>query len=107
MPDTITLIHKSSNGPWLVTLFIGIVSIIYNINISKKTQFINTVTTERIRWMTTLKEYIAEYYSNAHTNIPPGDREAVIAKITAMLNECERLKLKITMIYLKNGVIII
>lgn len=99
MPETITLIHKSSNLSWIVTVgvtfFIGIASIIYNIHISKKTQFINTVTTERIRWMTTLKEYIAQYYSTAHTNIPPGDEETVTAKITAMLNECERLKLKI------------
>lgn len=99
MPETITLIHKSSNLSWIVTVgvtfFIGIISIIYNIHISKKTQFINTVTTERIRWMTTLKEYIAEYYSTAHPFIPPGDNETVTTKIITMLNECEKLKLKI------------
>ena len=94
MLDTITLIHKSSDWPWIVTLFIGIVSIIYNINISKKTQFINTVTVERIRWMTTLKDYISEYYSTASTHIPNDDEE-VTERVATMLNECERLKLKI------------
>lgn len=86
MLETITLIHKSSDLSCIVTVgvtfFIGISSIIYNINISKKTQFINTVITERIRWMTTLKEYIAEYYSNANPHIQHGDEEIVRTEIS-------------------------
>lgn len=99
MPDTIKLIHETSNLSWittaLVTFVLGVASIIYNMNISKKTQFISTVTTERIRWMTTLKEYISEYYSTANTSIPNQSHEENRLRISEMLNECNRLKLKI------------
>lgn len=44
-----TLIHKSSSIPWMVTLFIGIISLVYNSYATRKTQFVNTVTSERIR----------------------------------------------------------
>lgn len=87
--QTIKLIHESSNLPWIVTGIITLISIFYNLSATKKTRFINTITSERIRWITTLKEYIAEYYSKSHS-ITNTDEE-----IIQKLNKCERLRLSI------------
>lgn len=42
--EELTLIHKSSDLHWIATKVISIISIIYNMYATKKTQFINTVT---------------------------------------------------------------
>ncbi|NNU77565.1 hypothetical protein [Clostridium estertheticum] len=47
----------------ILTLFIGIVNMIYSILNNKKTRFINTVTTSRITWISELRGYISEYIS--------------------------------------------
>ena len=89
--EELTLIHKSSDLPWIATGITAIISIIYNIYATKKTQFINTVTTERVRWITTLKEYIAQYYSTASAFNRDNDN------IIENLNKCNELRLKIVL----------
>lgn len=86
--EELTLIHKSSDLPWIATIVISIISIIYNMYATKKTQFINTVTSERIRWITTLKEYIAQYYSTASAFNNYNN-------IIENLNKCNKLRSKI------------
>ena len=86
--EELTLIHKSSDLPWIATMVISIISIIYNMYATKKTQFINTVTSERIRWITTLKEYIAQYYSTASAFNNYNN-------IIENLNKCNKLRSKI------------
>lgn len=49
----------------LVTLVIGITTLIISIRTNKKSRFVNAVTTERVKWMTNLKELISEYLSLA------------------------------------------
>ncbi|MCY9191037.1 hypothetical protein [Bacillus mojavensis] len=47
----------------LVTLVIGITTIVISIRTNKKSRFVNAVTTERVKWMTTLKDLLSEYLS--------------------------------------------
>ncbi|MBE1867330.1 hypothetical protein ACMX8W_14245 [Bacillus subtilis] len=45
------------------TLFIGILNLISSRRSNKKTIYVNAVTSERVKWMTNLKELISEYLS--------------------------------------------
>ncbi|HEY8889266.1 MAG TPA: hypothetical protein VIM70_03290 [Clostridium sp.] len=47
-----------------ITFAVSIVSLIFSFYNNKKTLFINTVTSERTRWITKLKDYLAEFYSS-------------------------------------------
>lgn len=53
--------NNLSNLGILVTLIIAVTNIIYSIINSKKTQFINTVTSSRINWMGELRDEIARF----------------------------------------------
>lgn len=45
------------------TLVIGLVNFFVNMSINKRTVFVNAVTSERVKWMSELKELLAEYIS--------------------------------------------
>lgn len=47
----------------ILTFFIGLFNLFYSIKISKKTLYINAVTSERVKWMTSIRDYISEYVS--------------------------------------------
>lgn len=48
----------------IFTLIVSIGNLFFSLHTNKKTLFINTVTSERMRWITKLKDYLAEFYSN-------------------------------------------
>lgn len=48
----------------ILTFIIGVFNLIYSISNNKKTSYINTVTAERIKWITKVREYIAEFYTD-------------------------------------------
>jgi hypothetical protein len=49
----------------IVTGLIGLGTLIYTIRNNKKTLFVNNITSERVKWMGLLKEYVAEFISLA------------------------------------------
>lgn len=71
---------NSSNLPVYVGIIMTLVNLYHSHKTSKKTQFINTVTNERIRWITSVREYIAEYYSAIDYN-SIGSKEVINKKI--------------------------
>ncbi|WP_299089468.1 hypothetical protein [uncultured Metabacillus sp.] len=49
----------------IVTGLIGLITLIYTVRNNKKTLFVNNITSERVKWMGQLKEYVAEFISLA------------------------------------------
>ncbi|MCY8842454.1 hypothetical protein [Bacillus atrophaeus] len=50
-------------GSILVTLIIGILSLVFTIRNSRKTLFVNAVTSERVKWMAKIRELMSEFLS--------------------------------------------
>lgn len=71
--DWVTLVGIS------VTLLIGIINLINGIRINKRTVFVNAITSERVKWMSELKELISEYLSLTQyystKQMPTGDAQ--------------------------------
>ncbi len=49
-----------------VTFLLGIGNLIYNILLSRRTTFINTVTSERVKWIGKLRENLSSYVGLTH-----------------------------------------
>lgn len=65
---TITTEKKTINGTVLaaiITAIIGLFSLMYTMRNNRKTLFVNSITSERVKWMGQLKEYVAEFISLA------------------------------------------
>jgi hypothetical protein len=50
----------------VVTLLLGIGNLIYNVLLSRKTAFINTVTSERVKWIGNLRENLSRFVGLNH-----------------------------------------
>lgn len=74
----------------IVTLFLGIWNAVVNHRINKRTTFVNTVTSQRIKWIEQLRQDIGEYcglaYHWSHSDMEgkPGEGE--------LLKELDRLR---------------
>lgn len=44
----------------IVTLFLGVGNLIYNLRIARRTAFINTVTSERVKWISKVRENVSK-----------------------------------------------
>jgi len=51
----------------LATFILGIWNAVANWRSSRRTAFINTVTTKRVKWLGTLREYISTFCRLSHT----------------------------------------
>ncbi|MEH6949730.1 hypothetical protein V7068_22345 [Bacillus sp. JJ634] len=69
---TVSTEKKTINGTILaaiitgiITALIGLSTLIYTMRNNRKTLFVNSITSERVKWMGQLKEYVAEFISLA------------------------------------------
>ena len=80
-----------------VTLFLGVWNAVVNYRINKRTTFVNTVTSQRIKWIEQLRQDIGEFcgliYHWAHTDIEGNPREGEILKEFDRLRHVIRLRL--------------
>jgi len=76
----------------LVTLLLGISNIAYNLYRTKITTFINCVTTERVRWIASLRENVANFCGLTHHFVATKLDEKEEKQI---LNEIDRLRMLI------------
>ena len=51
----------------IATAIVSIVNIINNYKLGKKTAFINTVTSERVKWLNTLRQNISDFCGLTHS----------------------------------------
>ena len=80
-----------------VTLLLGIWNAVVNHRVSKRTTFINTVTSQRIKWIEQLRQDIGAFcgltYHWAHTDIEGKPEEAELLKEVDRLRHVIRLRL--------------
>ena len=80
-----------------VTLFLGIWNAIVNHRISKRTTFVNTVTSQRIKWIEQLRQDVGAFcgltYHWAHTNVEGKPEEGEMLKEVDRLRHIIRLRL--------------
>jgi hypothetical protein len=80
-----------------VTLFLGIWNAIVNHSVSNRTIFINTVTSQRIKWIEQLRQDIGAFcsltYHWVHTNIENKHEEGILLKEVDRLRHVIRLRL--------------
>jgi hypothetical protein len=73
----------------LVTLILGIANLIYNLKTSKRSAFVNTVTAERIKWISKMRDNISHLCALCDQLVcqPPQDRAEFLRQIEQLKNE--------------------
>lgn len=84
----------------VVTLFLGAWNAVVNYRINKRTTFVNTVTSQRIKWIEQLRQDISAFsgltYHWAHTDLEGKPGEAELLKEVDRLRHVIRLRLNPT-----------